>query len=118
MTIKIGDPPVAATSAQLAQLRTDLGGTQYASMSLTATATGKRQALGASVSVKFTAAGAGSIYAKFVDASGAIAVSSSDLNVDCNAATPVQIAVPSGYPFLEYLRVGGSDVTFTLNLLA
>lgn len=89
----------------------------YATLALTATSSGKRQALGSTVTVRFTAGGAGSIYVRFTDASGAIAVSTGDTQVDCNAATPVTLNVPTGYPFLEYLRLGGSDVNFNLGLM-
>jgi hypothetical protein len=89
----------------------------YATLALTATSSGKRQALGSTVTLRFTAGGAGSIYARFSNASGAIAVSSGDTVIDCNATTPVTLNVPSGYPFIEYLRVGGSDVTFNLGLM-
>lgn len=89
----------------------------YATLALTATSSGKRQALGSTRQVRFTAGGAGSVYVKFTNASAAITVSSSDTAVDCNASSAVTLNVPSGYAFLEYLRVGGSDVNFNLGLM-
>lgn len=89
----------------------------YATLGLTAAATGRRQALGATKSVRFTAGTAGSVHVRFVDASAAIAVSAADLLVDCHAAVPVQLNVPSGQPFVEFLRSGGADVNFNLGLM-
>lgn len=84
---------------------------------LTAASTGKRIALGSSTKgVRLSAASAGSIYFKFTDASGAISVSSSD-TVQAVGTTPVDVSVPSGLGYFEYLRVGGSDVQFNLGLL-
>ena len=120
MTLNIGTPPVAATAAQLTAIRADLGGTQYATLALLATATGKRQALGATVSVKFAPGDTTSIRVKFTDASGAISVSNTtDTLVDIGDATNVQLFVPSGLNFLEYIRdtAEGTDVDFVLSLL-
>lgn len=89
----------------------------YATLALTAAATGKRQALGATRQVRFTAGGAGSIYVRFSNGSGAIAVASSDTVVDCNASAPVVLTVPGEDTYIEYLRGGGADVNFTLGLM-
>lgn len=90
---------------------------QFASLPLTAGLSGLRQAVGGARQLSLTSAGGGSIYYRFVDASGAIAVSSSDSSVALST-TAVALNVPSGSPFLEYLRLGGSDIVFTANLLA
>jgi hypothetical protein len=93
------------------------GTTLYASLALTATAAGKRQALGATTEVRFTAASAGAVRVRFTDASAAIGVGPADTLVDCAAATPVRLAVPSGQPFLEFVRGGAADVNFSLGLM-
>lgn len=91
--------------------------TVYASLALTAASVGKRQALGASTEIRFTAAGAGSVYLRFTDASAAIGVSNLDMVVDCNAAPAVRLVVPGGLPFVEFMRLGASDVNFSLGLM-
>lgn len=89
----------------------------YASLPLVAGPSGKRQALGATTELRFTAVSAGTIHIRFSDASAAIAVNGGDTVVDVFAGTPVRLPVPSAQPFIEYLRVGGSDVNFTLALM-
>jgi hypothetical protein len=91
----------------------------YGTMSLTATASGKRQAIGDAQSVRLSAASAGTIYYLWSNASGAIAVSSSNTALSVPANTDgsyAELVPPSGYRFLEYLRHTG-DVTFTLSLV-
>ncbi len=104
--------PASALNALVAA-----GATLYASLALSAGAAGRRQALGASRAVRVTAASPGTIRVRFSDASAAIAVDGTDTLVDCAAATPVQLAVPGGLPFIEYLRAGAVDVDFGLGLL-
>lgn len=92
-------------------------GAVYATLALTATAAGKRQALGATTSVRFTSTGANWVYVRFTSASAPIGVNTTDTLVDCNASPPVRLVVPSGSPFIEYLRPAAPDVNFTLGLM-
>jgi len=101
------------TAAQVAALT---GSNIFASLALTAGATGLRQAVGEAVAVRFTASAAGSIYYRWTDALAAIGVAITDPTVDVNAAAPVVLTVPAGMSFFEYMRVGGSDVPFVLGL--
>lgn len=85
-------------------------------IALTATATGKRHALGVARALSITSATGGSIYYRFTDASGAIAVTGSDSSVALTT-TAVSITITQGMPYIEYFRVGGADVNFTMQPL-
>jgi hypothetical protein len=91
------------------------------SLSLTATATGKRQATGPYTAVQFSAATAGNIRIRWTDASGAIAVSNTaDTLIAVSATLSSAVSVPSSTPFLEYIRdtAQATDVNLTLSLLS
>lgn len=89
----------------------------FTSIPLTAvTVAGKRQAIGGATQVLFSAGGPVSFYVRWSDASGLVAVSTNDTLVSLTATSTVTLAVPSGFPFLEYLLASGGP-GFTAGLM-
>ena len=87
------------------------------SLAFSATTTGQRQALGTAKQITIYSAAGGTLYYRFSDASGAIAVTTGDTALVIAAAgTSAAINVPSGQAFLEVILASGTLAT-TINLL-
>lgn len=86
------------------------------SLSLTATATKQLQAVGPARRLLFSASGTGSFYIKFSDGMSALSVTTTDTQISLSSSTTASLVVPSGFMYFEFLRAGGSDYSFVVNL--